>query len=228
MVETSLGYYINPLVTVLLGVALLGERMRSWQWFALTIGALAVVVLSWELGRPPWIALILAFSFGAYGLLKKTAGVGPIEGLMWEALVLAPLAVGYLSWLSYAGQATAWSQGFGHVLLLSSTGLVTAIPLLCFAGAANRIPLSTVGLLQYIGPTLQFLIGVFVYHETMGPLRWAGFSLVWLALAILTADSVVAYRRRSAERRDVETEQTQDHPEALEAGAVLDKTCLPR
>jgi chloramphenicol-sensitive protein RarD len=197
VVETSLGYYINPLVTVLLAVALLGEKLRLLQWFALAIGGVAVVVLSFQLGRPPWISLVLAFSFGTYGLLKKQAGPGPVEGLTFEAIVLAPLAVGYLAWLSYADEATGWSQGPGHVALLATTGLVTALPLLFFAGSANRIPLSTLGLLQYIAPTLQFLLGVLVLHEPMPVVRWIGFALVWLALTILTADSLAALRRRT-------------------------------
>jgi len=182
---------------VLFGVSLLGERLRRWQWVALTIGTVAVLVLSFEVGRPPWIALILAFSFAFYGLLKKTAGTGPVEGLVFEGFVLAPIALAYLSWLTFVGQAQAWSNGLDHVALLATTGLVTAIPLLCFAGAANRIALSTLGLLQYIGPTLQFLIGVLLLNEPMSAVRWAGFSLVWLALVVLTADSVMAYRRRT-------------------------------
>ncbi len=197
VVETSLGYYINPLVTVLLAVAVLGERLRRWQWVALAIAALAVVVLSLELGRPPWISLVLAFSFGTYGLLKKQAAAGPVEGLTYEALVLVPFAVGYLCWLSYVGQASGWSHGVDHVALLATTGIVTALPLLAFAGAANRIPLATLGLLQYIAPTVQFLLGVFVFGEPMTPARWIGFVLVWLALVILTIDSLAALRRRT-------------------------------
>jgi chloramphenicol-sensitive protein RarD len=197
IVETSLGYYINPLVTVLLAVVVLGERLRRMQWVALAIGFLAVVVLSVGLGRPPWISLVLAFSFGTYGLLKKQAAPGPVEGLTFEALVLAPFAATYLIWLEAAGRATAWSHGPDHVALLATTGLVTVAPLLCFAGAANRIPLSTIGLLQYIAPTIQFLIGVTVFREPMPAARWIGFSLVWLALVLLTVDSLAARRRRT-------------------------------
>ncbi|MGH3506086.1 MAG: EamA family transporter RarD [Nocardioidaceae bacterium] len=195
VVETSLGYYINPLVTVLLGVVVLGERLRLWQWVALAIASSAVLVLSVGLGRPPWISLVLAFSFGTYGLLKKKARVGPVEGLAYEGAVLLPVAVGYLGWLSYVGTATGWSQGAGHVALLTTTGIVTVIPLLCFAAAANRISLSTIGLLQYIAPTLQFLLGVLVYEEDMPAERWVGFGLVWVALVILTADSLATLRR---------------------------------
>jgi chloramphenicol-sensitive protein RarD len=216
VVETSLGYYINPLVTVLMGVVFLSERLRPWQWTALGIAFVAVVVLSVQVGRPPWIALILAFSFGTYGLLKKKAAVGPIEGLTWEGLVSAPLALGFIGWLTLTGEATAWSQGPGHVLLLVLTGVVTAAPLLCFAGAANRISLTTLGLLQYIAPSLQLAIGVVWFDEPMGPVRWIGFSLVWLALAIFTTESVVTARRAPAA----------GVPEAVEAGAVLDESCL--
>lgn len=197
VVETSLGYYINPLVTVMLAVVLLGDRLRRWQWVALGVASLAVVVLSLELGRPPWISLVLAFSFGTYGLLKKQAAAGPVEGLTYETLVLVPLAVGYLCWLSYVGQASGWSHGVDHVALLATTGAVTALPLLAFAGAANRIPLATLGLLQYIAPTVQFLLGVFVFDEPMPTVRWIGFALVWLALMILTIDSLAALRRRT-------------------------------
>jgi chloramphenicol-sensitive protein RarD len=220
VVETSLGYYINPLVTVLLGVALLGERLRGWQWTALGIASVAVVVLTLELGRPPWVSLVLAFSFGTYGLLKKTATVGPIEGLAYEGAVLLPVAAGYLIWLSSVGRATGWSQGPAHVALLATTGIVTVIPLLCFAGAANRISLSTVGLLQYIAPTLQFVIGVFVYDEAMSRERWIGFGLVWIALVILTADSLATLRRYRATGDVLERADADQPTEPLSAGAV--------
>lgn len=210
VVETSLGYYINPLVTVLLGVAVLGERLRRLQWMALGIAFVAVVVLTFQLGRPPWVALVLAFSFGTYGLLKKQAAVGPIAGLSYEGLVLAPVTLGYLVWLSVVGQATAWSHGFDHVGLLMTTGVVTALPLLLFAGSANRISLTSLGLLQYTAPTLQFLLGVVVFDEEMTTVKWIGFSLVWAALVILTVESVVTSRRRQALP-----------VEAVEAGAVI-------
>lgn len=221
VVETSLGYYINPLVTVMLGVAVLGERLRRWQWAALTIAFVAVVVLSLQLGRPPWISLVLAFSFGSYGLLKKRSAVGPVEGLTYEGLVLAPVALGYLIWLSVVGQASAWSHGPDHVVLLATTGIVTTLPLLCFAASANRISLSSLGMLQYIAPTLQFLLGVLVFDEPMSTVRWFGFSLVWLALTILTVESIVHSRRRT-------THDPARVPgvEAVEAGGVLDAACL--
>jgi chloramphenicol-sensitive protein RarD len=196
VVDTSLGYYINPLVTVLLGVLVLKEHLRRWQWLALALAFVAVVVLSLEVGHPPWISLVLAFSFGIYGLIKKRVAVGPIEGLTFEGLVLVPVAGGYLLWIQHAGQSTAWSQGPGHVAMLAITGVLTALPLLCFAGAANRIPLTTLGLLQYIAPTVQLILGVALFDERMGVHRWVGFSLVWVALTIFTIDSLAAHRRR--------------------------------
>ncbi len=215
VVETSLGYYINPLVTVLLGVFVLGERLRRLQWVALAIGLAAVLVLSAQLGRPPYIALVLAFSFGGYGLVKKKAGVGPTEGVTFEASVLAPLALGYLAWATVGGTAESWSQGAWHVLLLSTMGIVTALPLLLFAGATNRISLTSVGLLQYITPTLQFTIGVAVFHEPMPLVRWVGFFLVWVALAILTAESFAHLRRRTTRTRAESARQTSREAAAL-------------
>ena len=196
VVETSLGYFINPLVTVLLGVFVLREQLRPVQWGALGIATLAVLVLSVENGRPPWIALVLAFSFGTYGLLKKTARVGAVEGLAIETAVLAPLAVAYLVVLGATGGSTFLSEGPGHATLLVLTGIITAVPLLFFGGAASRVPLTTLGPLQYLAPIVQFLIGVLVFHEHVGPLKALGFVLVWTALVIFTAD-VVGHARRS-------------------------------
>jgi chloramphenicol-sensitive protein RarD len=196
VVDTSLGYYINPLVTVLMGVIFLQEKLRPAQWGALAIAAGAVVVLSVGVGHPPWISLILAFSFGTYGLVKKRTGVGPVEGLTWEGLVLVPFALGYIVWLSVVGQATAFGEGGGHLALLAFTGVITAAPLLCFSGAANRISLTTLGLLQYLAPTIQLVIGIMWFEEPMGTQRWIGFSLVWLALVVFTFESI-AHRRRT-------------------------------
>jgi chloramphenicol-sensitive protein RarD len=215
VVETSLGYYINPLVTVMLGVFVLGERLRRLQWTALAVGFVAVLVLSFQLGRPPYIALVLAVTFGSYGLVKKKAGVGPTEGVTFEALVLAPLAIGYLVFATVGGTAEAWSDGAWHIVLLSTMGVVTALPLLLFAGATNRISLTSVGLIQYVTPTLQFILGVTVFHEAMPPARWAGFLLVWCALIILTGDSLAAARRRrgvSAGRSDVPAGPSSEPP----------------
>ncbi|WP_091109269.1 EamA family transporter RarD [Geodermatophilus dictyosporus] len=200
VVETSLGYFINPLVSVLLGVVVFAERLRPLQWTAVGLAALAVAVLTWDHGRPPWIALTLALTFGAYGLLKKLVRVEAAPGLLVEtALVLVPALV-VLGVLETSGRGTA-GEGAGHLLLLVSSGVATAVPLLLFAAAARRIPLSTVGLLQYLTPLMQLAIGVFVYGEPMPPARLAGFAVVWAALAVFTVDSLRAARaagRRAA------------------------------
>jgi chloramphenicol-sensitive protein RarD len=195
VVETSLGYFINPLVTVLMGVFFLGERLRRLQWIALGVAAVAVVGLAIEYGRPPWVALILAFSFGTYGLAKKQAGVEPVESLSFETLVLAPLAIGYLIWIGFRGESHVVGYGAGHAALLVLTGIVTAVPLLFFGAAAIRVPMTTLGLLQYLAPVLQFLLGVTLLNEQMSAMRWAGFVLVWVALMLFTADSVLSRRR---------------------------------
>jgi chloramphenicol-sensitive protein RarD len=203
VVETSLGYFINPLVSVLLGVVVFSERLRPLQWAAVGIAAVAVAVLTVDYGRPPWIALALAVSFGLYGLMKKLVRVEAAPGLFVEtALVVVP-AVVVLAVLHAQGEGTAGSEGVGHLLLLMSSGVATAIPLLLFAAATRRIPLSTVGLLQYVTPLMQLAIGVFVYHEPMPAARLAGFVIVWVALAVFTADSLrqarAGSRRRAAE-----------------------------
>jgi chloramphenicol-sensitive protein RarD len=195
VVETSLGYFINPLVTVLMGVLLLGERLRRPQWLALGVSLVAVVVLSWDYGRLPWVALVLAFSFGIYGLAKKTAGVGAIEGLMAETTLIAPFAAAYVAWLGASGGTDFGAHGVGHALLLTTAGVVTAVTLLCFGAAATRIPLVSLGLLQYLTPVLQFGLGVFWFHEDMPPGRWTGFVLVWVALTVFTVDAL-RHRRR--------------------------------
>jgi chloramphenicol-sensitive protein RarD len=196
VVESSLGYFINPLVTVLMGVFILGERLRSWQWAAMAVAGLAVVVLSVDYGRLPWVALVLAFSFGSYGLCKKKAGAPPIESLTFETLVIGPFALAYVVWLSARGDSNFTSHGVGHLLLLLSTGVVTAVPLICFGGAAIRVSMTTLGLLQYLAPILQFALGVLYFHEDMPTGRWLGFGLVWVALAIFTFDSA-RHRRRT-------------------------------
>jgi chloramphenicol-sensitive protein RarD len=196
VVETSLGYFINPLVTLLLGVVVLRERLRRAQWVAVGVAALAVAVLAVDYGRPPWIALVLAGSFGTYGLIKKTTAVGPAEGLAVESGALLIPALGYLIWLETTGAATFGHAGVGNALLLALAGVVTSVPLLLFAGAARRVPLVTLGLLQYLAPTLQFLIGVLVLDEEMPGVRWIGFGLVWLALVLFTADQLSAHRAR--------------------------------
>ncbi len=196
VVETSLGYFINPLVTVLMGVLVLGERLRPLQWWALAIGFVAVVVLTLDYGRPPVVALVLAFSFGTYGLAKKSAGVGAIESLAFETAVIAPFALGYLVWLGAAGRSHFTGEGAGHVALLVASGVVTAVPLLFFGAAATRVSMTTLGLLQYLAPVLQFLLGITVLGEHMPPGRWVGFALVWLALAVFIVEAL-RHRRRT-------------------------------
>ena len=187
VVETSLGYFVNPIVTVLLGVIVLGERLRPAQWTALGAAVVAVVVLTVENGSPPWIALVLAFSFGTYGLLKKTAGVGAVEGLAVETGVLLPVAAVYVLVI---GGGTFATQGAGHATLLALSGVVTAIPLLMFGAAASRIPLSTLGVLQYLAPTMQFLLGITLFDEPLPAAKLLGFLLVWFGVALFTVDLV--------------------------------------
>ncbi|MFC0866346.1 EamA family transporter RarD [Sphaerimonospora cavernae] len=205
VVESALGYFINPLVSVLFGVIVFRERLRTWQWAAVGLGGLAVLVLTFDYGRLPWIALVLATSFGVYGLVKKAAQVGSAESLTVETLVLLVPALTYLIVVEANGTGTFGHHGTGHALLLAVTGLVTAIPLICFNSAAIRVPLSMIGLLQYIAPTLQFLCGVLIVHETMPTSRWIGFAIVWLALSAFTWDSLRAAR---AARRDSRTAPT--------------------
>jgi chloramphenicol-sensitive protein RarD len=195
VVETSLGYFANPLVTVVMGVVLLGERLRRLQWIAIGIASLAILVLTVDYGRPPWIAMVLAFSFAMYGLLKKQAGVGAVESLAVETAVLLLPAVAFLAFLASRGEGTFAGFGPGHAALLVASGVVTAVPLLAFGAAAIRVPLSTIGMLQYLAPVLQFLIGVLIYDEPMPPSRLAGFALVWVALMLLTYDMLRSHRR---------------------------------
>lgn len=196
VVETSLGYFINPLVTVLMGVFLLGERLRALQWVAMGVAATAVAVLTWDYGGLPYIALVLAFSFGTYGLAKKTANVGAVESLALETLLIAPFAGAYLAWLVATGASTFGSNGTGHALLLVTTGIVTAIPLICFGAAATRVSMVSLGLLQYLAPVLQFALGLLWFHEEMPAGRWAGFALVWVALVLFTYEAVRNRRRQ--------------------------------
>ena len=201
VVETSLGYFINPLVSVLLGVVVFSERLRPLQWTAVGLATVAVVVLTIDYGRPPWIALTLAATFGSYGLLKKLVRVEAAPGLFVETAVAFVPALVVLGVLHGTGRGTAGSEGTGHLLLLMASGIATAVPLLLFAAAARRIPLSTVGLLQYVTPLMQLALGVFVFHEPMPPARLVGFAIVWAALAVFTIDSLRAARaagRRAA------------------------------
>ena len=198
VIETSLGYFINPLVTVMLGVALLGERLRRLQWTAVALGAVAVTILTVDYGRVPTIALAVATSFAIYGFVKKRLDLGTVEGLGAETMLLTPVALVYLAWLTFDGSLVFGHEGFGNVALLVGTGVVTAIPLLMFGAAATRLSLTTIGLLQYLGPALQFILGLVVFGEEMTGPRWIGFVLVWSALVLFTTDAVQNRRRRSA------------------------------
>ncbi|MEV0096561.1 EamA family transporter RarD [Streptomyces sp. NPDC050738] len=200
VVEASLGYFINPLVTIAMGVLLLGERLRRAQWVAVATGVAAVLVLAIGYGQPPWISLILAFSFATYGLVKKKVNLGGIESLAAETAVQFLPALGYLVFIGASGDSTFSTPA--HGALLASTGLVTAIPLVCFGAAAIRVPLSTIGLLQFLTPVFQFGLGILYFHEAMPPERWAGFALVWLALTVLTWDALRnAHRNRAQAAR---------------------------
>jgi chloramphenicol-sensitive protein RarD len=190
VVEASLGYFINPLVSVLLGVVVFTERLRRLQWAAVGIAVLAVVVLTVDYGHPPWIALALATTFGLYGLMKKLVRVEAAPGLFVETAVVFVPALVVVTVLESDGHAAFGHAGIGQALLLASSGLATAIPLLLFAAATRRVPLSTVGLLQYVTPLMQLSIGVFVYGEPMPPARLTGFAIVWVALAVFTVDSL--------------------------------------
>jgi chloramphenicol-sensitive protein RarD len=210
VVETSLGYFINPLVSVALGVGVLGERLRPAQGWAVGIATLAVVVLTVDYGRPPWIALILAFSFGLYGLVKKHVGIGGTQSLAVETALLLLPALAYLAYLGATGSGTFTTEGPGHAALIAAGGIATAVPLMLFGAAANRLPLTTLGVLQYIGPTMHFFIGVAINDEPMPATRLAGFVLVWIALAVFTADLVRASGGPRMRRR-----RAQGEPEAV-------------
>lgn len=203
VVDDALGYFINPLVTVGLAVLVLRERLRRVQWAALAFGAAAVVVITVGYGRVPWIALSLTASFALYGLIKKQVGrsVGALPGLAAETLVLTPVAAGYLVWLQVAGTGSFTGHGGWHAAALASAGVVTAVPLLLFNSAARRLPLSVIGLLQYLTPVLQFLTGVLLLHEHMPPARWWGFGLVWVALVMLAVDGLRHRRTQVLEAR---------------------------
>ena len=196
VVERALGYFINPLVTVALAVGVLRERLSRAQRVAVAIATLAVVVLAIDYGRPPWIALALACSFGLYGLIKKQVGVDGTQSLAVETATMLLPALAFIAWLNLTGRATFGHQGAGHALLLAGSGVATAVPLMCFGAAAIRIPLSTLGVIQYVAPVLQFLIGVLVDGEPMPPSRLAGFALVWVALVVLSWDAVRTARAR--------------------------------
>jgi chloramphenicol-sensitive protein RarD len=216
VLETSLGYFMNPLITIALGVVILRERLRSAQWVAVALGAVAVVALSINYGQPPWLALFIAVSFASYGFIKNRIRAGAPEGVLVEAAATTVPAVVVLAVLAIDSGAT-WvghDATSGHLLLLASTGPVTVIPLLFFAGAAKRLPLSSLGLLQYLAPVLQFVIGALALHEPLPAARLGGFALVWAALAILTVD---AFRHRRAVPSVVAAPETIDVGEPRDA-----------
>ena len=193
VVEASLGYYINPLIIIAFGVILLKEKMRPLQWAAVSIATIGVVVLTVDYGRLPWVALALALSWGTYGLVKKQLGLGALEGLAIETMIAFIPYCGYLIFIGAKGEGQ-FGNGTVLTILLFSAGAITAIPLLLFNGSTNRLPYSTIGLLQYITPTIQFSIGVWVNHEAMPTARWVGFIFIWLALITLAGDLVKSSR----------------------------------
>jgi chloramphenicol-sensitive protein RarD len=203
VVETSLGYFINPLVNVLLGAVFLGERLRKLQWTAIGLAAAGVIYLTLSYGSLPWIALTLATSFGFYGLLKKTAALNSLEGLTLEMGLIFPMAVAYLTYLAVTGTAAFPDVGLGIESLMVGAGVITAIPLLCFASAARRLTLTSLGLMQYIAPSMQFSLGVFLYHEPFSSAQLLGFSLIWLALAAYTTESILHNRQMANARLQV-------------------------
>ncbi len=203
VVDASLGYFINPLVNVLIGSLFLHERLRPPQWVAVALAALGVAWLTWQAGAPPWIGLVLAFSFACYGLMRKRASLGALEGLALETALLTPLALVYLGWLAVQGSSafvnSAAAGAVPLVLLLMLAGPITAVPLLLFAAGARRIPFTTLGLLQYIAPSLQLLLGVFVYHEPFSTTTLVGYAAIWLALAVFSIDGLrQAWMHRAA------------------------------
>jgi chloramphenicol-sensitive protein RarD len=190
VVQASLGYYINPLFSVLLGVKVLGERLRPAQWVAVALAAAGVAWLTWHAGQVPWLALVLAASFAIYGLLRKTAALGPLEGLALETLLLAPLALPLLLWWTLTHDS-ALAQGDPATLgWLALSGPLTAVPLLLFAAGARRLPLATVGMVQYVSPSIQLMLGVWVFGEPFDTTRLAGFVLIWTALALVSVDAL--------------------------------------
>lgn len=193
VVEASLGYYINPLIIIGFGVLLLKEKMRPLQWVAVSIASIGVLVLTIDYGRLPWIALTLAISWGSYGLIKKQLGLGALEGLAIETFISAFFYLGYLIYIGNQGTGQ-FGHSWGLTILLMSAGAVTAIPLLLFNGSTNRLPFTTIGLLQYITPTLQFSVGVWVRHEDMPTARWVGFLIIWVALTALAIDLIKSSR----------------------------------
>jgi len=216
VVETSLGYFINPLVTVLLGVVVLQERLRPLQWVAVGTGAAAILELVIAYGKLPWIALVLAFSFGSYGLFKKLANVPAVHSMAIESGFQFLPALTYLAFVQSQGSAAFGHAHWTVTVLLALAGVVTVVPLLCFAAAANRLPLSTMGLLQFLTPILQLSCGVFIAHETVPGSEWVGFAIVWVALALLTYDSLSRVRTKHRTNAPVAESVVADSTQLLE------------
>lgn len=198
VVEVSLGYYINPLITILLGVIFLREKLRPLQWAAVAVAVVAVLVISIGYGSVPWLGLLVATTFGGYGLVKNRVGgaVGAVSGLSIETLILFVPALAFILWATAAGQSTFTTEGSWHIVLMLLLGPATAVPLLLFSAAARRIPLSWVGMLQFVTPTMQFITGVWILGEEMSPARWTGFAIIWIACTLFIVDMVRASRRR--------------------------------
>ena len=198
VVKVSLGYYINPLITILLGVIFLREKLRPLQWAAVAVAVVAVLVISVGYGSVPWLGLLVATTFGGYGLVKNRVGgaVGAVSGLSIETLILFVPALAFILWATAAGQSTFTTEGSWHIVLMLMLGPATAVPLLLFSAAARRIPLSWVGMLQFMTPTMQFITGVWILGEEMSPARWTGFAIIWIACTLFIVDMVRASRRR--------------------------------
>lgn len=196
VVDASLGYFINPLLSVVLGVVVLKERLRAAQWAAVAVAALGVCWLALLAGEPPWIGLTVAASFGLYGLLRKTAAIDALGGLTLETLLLLPVALGYVVYCWFGAQGAFAGGGWERTLLLLAAGPVTALPLLAFSAGARRIPLALLGILQYLAPTLQLSLGLIVFHESLSAAKLAGFALIWLAVLLYSLEAVV-YRGRT-------------------------------
>lgn len=219
VVEISLGYFFNPLVTVLIGVIFLGERLRRLQWAAVIVGCLAVVVIAVGYGQMPWLALLVAFSFGLYGLIKNRVGgkVGALEGLTVETAVLAPVCGAYIVFLTVTGASHFGTEGTGHLLIMLALGPITAIPLILFGAATRRVPLSWVGLMQYVTPTIQFILGITVLGEQMPLARWIGFIIIWIAVVMLTVDMLRA--TQAQRRREIRKANRPESPPPATTGA---------
>jgi chloramphenicol-sensitive protein RarD len=205
VVESSLGYFINPLILVLMGVFMLKERLRRLQWAAVGLATVAVLIIAFDYGRLPWIALALATSFATYGYIKKQVGanIDALPSMTIETVVLTPFAAAAIVWIERSGEGTFTTAGAGHTAMLLSTGIITAVPLILFAAAARRVPLATMGLLQFLAPVLQFICGVTLLGEIVPASRWVGFIFVWVALALLGSD-MIRYTR-SQRRRPLST-----------------------